>query len=262
MSLHEMGVAAAVYFVFLAFVCGACAGSFVNCYADRRASGEKLTRGRSRCPACGHTLGVLDLVPLLSRAVLRGKCRYCGAHISARYTVTEAIGAVAFVLAAVRFGFDVRAVEYCLLFALLLAMALVDYDTMELPGVPMAMCAVIWAVFLPFAESWKKAAVDGVIGAFALGGALLVFTLVADKVMKRETMGGGDIKLFFVLGLYSGPGVGLLLVILSCVFGLVFAGVSASKGRAFPFGPAIAAAAVPALLYGPQAVSLYMGLFV
>lgn len=80
--------------LFLMIALGACMGSFLLCVHDRRASGLDWTRGRSKCDACGHELGVLDLVPIVSYVVFRGRCRYCKARLDRRYLVAEAIGAL------------------------------------------------------------------------------------------------------------------------------------------------------------------------
>lgn len=261
MPVTALGSAACAYLIFLAFVCGACAGSFVNCAALRKVRGERFTKGRSHCPECGHTLGVRDLFPLISWLLLKGRCRYCGARIPARYPAAELVSALMFTAAMVRFGLSVWTIQHCLLFAALLALALIDLDTMELPDGLLVFGAILWAAFLPFAGSPPQSAIRGALGALTLGGTLLAFTLIMDQVMKRETMGGGDIKLIAMLGLYCGPAAGLLLVLLSCVFGLIFSRLYAARGQPFPFGPAIAAAAVPTLLAGAQAVSWYWSLF-
>ena len=232
MPISAMPPAAGVYLIFLVFLCGACGGSFVNCAASRRVRGEKLARGRSHCMACGHTLGVRDLAPIVSWLCLRGKCRFCGEKISARYPLTEPLLALAFTAA-----------------------------TMEIPDLPLAFGALLWAVCLPLEPDPLKSLMRGFLGGLLPGGLLLLFVLLMDKLMKRETMGGGDIKLFAMLGLYAGPAADLVLVLASCLLGLVFGRVRARRGQPFPFGPAIAAAAVPALLWGPALVEWYLGLF-
>ena len=259
--MSEMPIYAAAYLLFLAFVAGACAGSFVNCAAVRLAKGEGFARGRSHCPACGHTLGARDLIPLVSWAVLGGKCRYCGARIPARYPATELVLALGFTAAAARFGLTWQTAEHCLLFAILLAMALIDLDSMELPNALQLAGAGVFAVFLPSYAQPLARLKSGLLGALALGGGLLVLSLVMDRVLGRESLGGGDIKLLAMLGLYTGPAAGLLLVILACFAGLACAAAFSAKKQAFPFGPAIAAAAVPTLLAGPQVVAWYWGLF-
>ena len=259
--LFSLPLPMALYLLFIAFVCGACAGSFVNCAALRHVTGEKLSRGRSRCPKCGHVLGVLDLFPLFSWLFLRGKCRYCGAKVSARYPLTELVLALAWASCAAVFGLSPETLETCLLFSILLAVALIDLDSMEIPNGLLIAGAAVFIAFLLFHEDPLRRLIGGLIGGVALGGALLVISLVMDKVLGRESLGGGDIKLFALLGLFTGLAVGLLLVILACFIGLIFAWAGKAKGRPFPFGPAVALAAWPALLAGQWAVDWYLSLF-
>jgi len=111
-----------------------------------------------------------------------------------------------------------------------------------------------------------------VASAFGIGIALIVVVLVADKVFGRESMGGGDLKLYFVAGLYFGWQQGLFLVILSCIIGIIVAAVSARPssekdgqasgvlGHAIPFGPSIAAACIVTMLVGKPFVTWYLSL--
>ena len=86
---------------------------------------------------------------------------------------------------------------------------------------------------------------------------MLLLTLLFDRATGKESMGGGDIKLFFMTGLYLGPAGALLGLILSCVLGLVFA--AASRRRKIPFGPAISLSAMLVLLWGRPVIEWYMG---
>ena len=100
-----------------------------------------------------------------------------------------------------------------------------------------------------------------ILSGFVYGGALLGISLLMDKLMGRDTLGGGDIKLFFVVGLYLGFIGTLFSVALSCVVGLILQGLlRKTADRAFPFGPAIAISAAFMLLYGEPLVQWYMGL--
>ena len=242
MPITEMPAYAAAYLLFLAFAFGACMGSFINCAAVRLAKGEGFARGRSHCPACGHTLSALELIPLLSWLALRGKCRWCGAPVSVRYPLTEMVLALSCAGAAWRWGLAWQTLEHCLLFCILLAMALIDLDSMELPDGLQLAGAAVFLIFLPAYDRPLARLKSGVLAGLVLGGALLVLSLVMDRLLGRESLGGGDIKLLAMLGLYTGPAAALLLVILACILGLVFGKLTAGKGQPFPFGPAIAAA--------------------
>ena len=287
-----------LYVAFLFALTGAVMGSFLNCWAMRYAKGERWPRGRSRCPRCGHTLGPLELIPVVSWLCQRGHCRSCREKISVRYPLTELTGAFLFTAAFLRFGLTAYTAELVALFSVLMLLAFIDYDTMLLPGAPMLAALALWLAFLPAHPDWQRRALEGALTALALGAALLAVSLVMDRVLKRDSLGGGDIKLLALTALYLGPVPSLLCVILSCLLGLLFAlafkspGKTAADGEtaetggkdetgesgetgetagksetgesaetgAFPFGPAIALSAALTLLFASPLVEWYMGL--
>lgn len=273
----------------IAAVLGACMGSFVNCLAWRLVNGESVLKGRSHCPRCGHTLGVLDLVPVVSWLALRGRCRHCGEPVSPRYVVVEALLATLLVALLAVQGAGVPWVAYAALVTVLLGAALVDLDTFTIPNGFVIAGALIWvasvwfmrppfdgtfgvgSLFVPLVGAgWLAVALDGLAGAVAVAGGILVFSLVFDAVTGRASLGGGDVKLLFVVGLFLGLAGSLLNLLVACVLGLAFAVVrglstrSASESvgtKAIPFGPAIAAATAVTLLAGPTLLTWYTGLF-
>lgn len=251
------------YILFLVLALGACMGSFLNCLAGRAAQGDKRPwQGRSKCDRCGRTLGILDLIPVFSWLFLRGRCRTCGAKIGPRCLWTECLCAAVFLSVIWRFGLSWQALEVLLLACCLVYLSLIDLDAMELPGIPMLVAAVNWLVFLFAHPDPTARLLWGLVGAITIGGGVLLVSLIADRVLGRETMGGGDIKLLALLGLYLGPGGGLLMLILACVIGLVFAVCSgAGQGKEFPFGPSIALSAWPAVLFSEAVLGWYLGLF-
>lgn len=256
----ELPFAVYIYFIVLCFIAGSCAGSFINCAAERYVAGESVLRGRSRCPACGRVLGILDLFPIFSYIFLKGRCRTCGAKIPARCLITELLGGVTYFAVAVKFGFSLQTLEYILLFSALIAIALIDGDTMEIPDGLQIFCLAVYVVFVPFTSGFGSVN-QGALGAAALGGGLLVISLVMDCVLKKDTLGGGDIKMLFVLGLFLGLWKGLLMIIFACITGIVFVCISKTgKGNEFPFGPAIVAATFVVVLCGQQFIDWYLSL--
>ncbi len=243
-----------LYFTILSAAAGAVMGSFLNCFALRYASGEKVPRGRSRCPKCGHTLSARELIPLLSYIIQRGRCRACGEKISPRYPVTELCGAAMFAAVYLRYGMSLYTVELMVLCAALYLLSLIDLDTMELPGAPMLAALAGWVVFLPAHDDIIGRAAGGVITALVVFGAILGLALLMDRVLKRESLGGGDLKLLAVLALYLGP-VGVApMLLLSCAAALVFAAATHSGGKPFPFGPSLALGAYVTLLIDPEVI--------
>ena len=104
-----------IYILMITFILGCALGSFTDCLAGRMLNGTSVLKGRSHCDACGHVLGVLDLVPLFSRLCLRGRCRYCGAKIPAEAFWTELVSGIACCLIMYRYDVSVLALRGILL---------------------------------------------------------------------------------------------------------------------------------------------------
>ena len=260
--IKELGTGLTVYFCVLSAVLGAVFGSFLNCAAWRIAHKMSFMKGRSLCPSCGHELRAIDLVPVLSWVFLKGKCRYCGEKISARYPLTELIFAALTVLLFLKTGLSVFFIRDFILLCCLFCLSLVDLDIFEIPNACVLIPIGAFLAAAPFADSPLDYLKTGAIGGFVLAGAILLIVLIFDKVMGKETMGGGDIKLLFVAGLYLGLVTGLFGLILACLVGLIMAVVrKTKKGEPFPFGPAIAIALWIMLEYGGGFVDWYLGLF-
>lgn len=280
----------------LAFVglLGLVMGSFLNCLAWRWVNGESVLNGRSHCTSCGHVLGPLDLVPVLSWVLSRGRCRYCGERVPARYPATELLCAVVYVSIVWTYGLGIEALELVAFASVLLVLSLTDLDSYIIPNATIVACVLIRAAYLAclFATGQPGAgdALTGsLIGAVATGVPLVILVLVMDRVLGRESMGGGDLKLYAVAGLYFGWQRCILLVIVSCVLGIVLgmlgprpagdaalaaegaddsedgqaAGTEATSraSQPFPFGPAIALACWLTMLFGDAVLGWYLGLF-
>jgi len=253
-----------VYFSVVAGLLGAVLGSFLNCAAWRIAHEEPFWKGRSHCPACGHTLGAADLVPVFSWLFLRGRCRYCGEKISPRYPVTELLFALITLCCLWRFDLTVEALRNWILFCCLYCLSLVDLEVYLIPNGALILGAAAWLAALPFmGYSWLE--IGGyLLAAVVFGGGMLLISLVLDKVLGRESLGGGDVKLFALVGLYLGLAGTLFALMAACVLGLIFAGLRRlikGTGGQLPFGPAIAAAAAGMLLWGDGLIGWYLSLF-
>lgn len=252
-----------LYCCCVAAVLGAVLGSFLNCAAWRIAHEEPFWKGRSRCPACGHVLGVPDLVPVLSWLFLRGKCRYCGEKISARYPLTELFFAAVTVLCLLRFDLTVLGLRNWLFLCCLFCLSLVDLECYIIPDGCLLISAGVWLAALPFlGMTWREILIH-LLSALGFGGALLLLSLAMDALLHRDSLGGGDIKLFAVMGLYLGPASSLFALVLSCVLGLVFQGIRKLLGSGkelIPFGPSIAAATAVMLFCGQGLAAWYLGL--
>ncbi|MEY8354662.1 prepilin peptidase [Lachnospiraceae bacterium 54-53] len=257
------------YTLFLTALLGASSGSFAACMAARIVSGEDFLRGRSHCDRCGHVLTGRDLIPIVSWFLLKGKCRWCGERVSVRCPITEILCAAAFAGLVLRYDISLQTLQYLILTVLLLTAALVDYDSGVIPNGLLLAMIVDWLAFTPFLNGggFVQNLAYGLAGGLIASVPLLLLSLLMDLVLKKESMGGGDIKLFFAAGLFfSWRGV-LFLIILSCILGIVFALATRKttgneeNPKAFPFGPAIAAGVYVSLLAAEPLMDMYFNLF-
>lgn len=213
------------YVLFVAALLGLVTGSFVNCWAWRYLAGESIVNGRSHCTSCGHELSARDLVPVFSWLASKGRCRYCGAKVSARYPLTELVTALVFVGIVAVYGLSIETVELLVFASVLLFLSLTDLDEFLIPNGCIIVALVVRVTYMAVAFAMGDMNVDDIVfyvgSAFGMGLCLLVLVLVADRLFKRSSMGGGDLKLYFVAGLYFGWQQGLFLIVLSCIAGIL-----------------------------------------
>lgn len=241
-----------------AAILGLVLGSFLNVVAHRLPRGLSLSRPASRCPSCEHPIRARDNVPVLSWLALRGRCRDCGASISARYPLVEAATAALFAATvAVRYPDRAPIALGLLLVAFLVPLALIDLDERRLPDAltaPAAAAALIaGAVLDPGGE------VERLVAGAAAGGCFLAIAFAYPA-----GMGLGDVKLAGVLGLYLGGEVAVAIaaaLLSSVAVGLAIVareGIAAGRKTAIAFGPFLAAGAVVAILAGQPLLRAYL----
>ena len=235
----------------LGLILGAIVGSFLATLMIRWPQGRSVLRGRSRCDGCGAALGPLELVPLLSWAVQRGRCRRCGARIDSRHPAVELAAAALAIVAIVAHPLPLAAVTALLGWWLLLIAALdLEHqwlpDPLTLPLIPLGFAAA-WAGFGP-------PPAERVAGA-ALGWAALALIAWAYRRLRgREGMGGGDPWLMAALGAWIGawllPAVllGAGLLGLAAVAAMRLRGEPVTATSRLPLGTLLALAAWPVWL--------------
>lgn len=223
-----------------------------------------LVTPRSRCPECGHQISALENIPLISYAVLRGRCRNCKTRISIRYPIVELVTGLLTGLMAWKFGFSLAGFGAILFAWLLVSMTFIDLDHQLLPDnltLPLLWLGLLFsvgAVFVP--------ATDAIIGAIAGYMSLWIIFQAFKLLTGKEGMGFGDFKLFAALGAWLGWSQLPLVILLASGVGAVggigmilIAGRERSKP--IPFGPFLAAAGLIAMLFGQDIVSWYLGLY-
>ncbi|MDI3489763.1 MAG: leader peptidase (prepilin peptidase) / N-methyltransferase [Thauera sp.] len=222
-----------------------------------------LATPRSRCPHCGHLIGALENIPVLSYLVLRGRCGHCGAGISMRYPIVEAFTALLSGYAAWHFGFGVAAAGALLFIWTMVALAFIDVDTQLLPDdltLPLLWLGLLFNLGGAFTDL-PSAVIGAMAGYLSLWSVYWLFKLVTGK----EGMGYGDFKLLGAIGAWLGWQLLPLTILLSSLVGAVV-GIAlivlARHGRnvPIPFGPYLAAAGIIALFWGEDLTSRYLGL--
>ncbi|MGE5371593.1 MAG: prepilin peptidase [Solirubrobacterales bacterium] len=237
-------------------ITGLAAGSFLNVCIDRIPAGRSVVYPPSACDSCGHPLAWADLVPIVSWLWLRGECRYCGQSIGLQAIWVELAAGGLYFLAYLRFGLTFSTVLAIVFFSILLVVSVIDYHLQVIPELVL-LSGVILAIPLQIAISW-----DGFLGsliaAAGAGSAMyLLYRLVPGG------MGFGDVELAAFLGLFLGPRLTGLAVMMGFIIGgAVGVGllVTRIKGRkdAVPFGPFLAAGGALALLAGPELIRWYL----
>jgi leader peptidase (prepilin peptidase) / N-methyltransferase len=247
----------------LAALFGLVIGSFLNVCIYRLPRDQSIVWPASRCTTCGRGLAWYENVPVLSWAVLRGRCRTCGERISVMYPVVEAVTALLFVLMAAHFGitplFAVRALFGCAMIVLFV----VDLQHQILPNeitVPGIVAGLVAACFLE--PGWR----DALIGAAAGGGSLWLIAAGYQWLRGKEGLGFGDVKMLAMIGAFLGWKLMLLTLVFASFTGSVVAVLLMLARRAdwqskLPLGTFLALGAVLTSMVGDVVVNWYLGFY-
>lgn len=244
------------------FGIGALVGSFLNVLIYRLPKNRNFVTGRSHCPACDALIAWYDNIPILSFVILQGKCRHCRGAISIRYPLVELISAAFFLLAFQLYGLSIQTAIVSLFFCLLFVVTVIDFQHYIIPD-----AITIPGMILGLAAAFVNPAVrplDSLLGLVAGGASLFLLAMLGDFLFKKESLGGGDIKLAAMLGAFLGWKSIVLVFFGAAVLGLVYALVCMffsrrmRESRVIPFGPFLSAAALIALFYGNYLINLYV----
>jgi len=288
--LPELSLIPQPLILVVAGILGAVIGSFLNVVIHRVPREESIVLPSSRCPSCGAEISFYDNVPVLSYLMLRGRCRSCKVHISARYPAVEALTALLWVAVAWRVGLSF-ALPFDLIFVTAItALIFIDAEHMILPNAityPGIVFALIARVALPFLMGaphfddlpillngvlagmpiWAASLVGALLGALAGGGSLWLMGWIWEKLRGVEAMGLGDVKMMFMVGAYLGWRLTILNIFLGVFSGsLIGIMLMLRQGKRdmkllLPFGVFLGIGAIAAVLFGSQIVDWYAGQF-
>jgi leader peptidase (prepilin peptidase) / N-methyltransferase len=244
-------------------VLGLAVGSFLNVCIHRLPRGQSLNAPPSRCPHCEYPLRWFDNIPVVSYAILAGRCRKCRARISIRYPIIELVTMGLFVLHGAVFGWTALLVPRLLFACAMVVLFAIDLEHQLLPNVitlPGIVVGLIASSVLP------PGIIDAVIGIVVGGGVLWLIGEAYFRYSGQEGMGGGDVKMLAMIGAFLGWKLVLITLVLSSVLGsiigmLVIARRKGGMKYALPYGTFLALGALVASLAGDAIVEWYVGLY-
>ena len=246
-----------ILYLYIFFI-GTFLGSFYNVVGIRVP--EKVTlMGRSHCPSCNHTLGPLELFPIIGYLILRGRCKNCQNHISVKYPIMEFITGLLFLISFVILR-DYM-VEYILMVVFMSLMIIITVSDLYYQIIPDKILLFFLPVILTLRiVSDKITIINALLGA-VLGFLFMLFIAwYGKKRFKQEALGGGDIKLYFLVGLVLGIDLVFLSVLFAALIGLVYGLVMRKRSGYIPFVPFIFAGSLLAYFIGGYIITWYTSL--
>ena len=258
------------------FVVGAVFGSFLNVCISRWPEGLSVVKPRSRCPGCGHQIGAMENIPIVSWLVLRGKCRGCGQHISFQYPLVEILVGVIWLASFLIFGLTFTAGRVAMFATVLFGIAVTDAKSYLIPdgftafGLVWVLGTALISLFTGGGEPFVGP-YEAILGACVGAGAVAIAGWLGEITLKKEAMGFGDVTLMAVVGAAVGPNRALMTIFIGALLGAItFLGVvypialmRARRAKLdfspplIPFGVFLAPAAITTLLWGEYLVTSY-----
>ena len=251
-----------LFVLFVAGVFGLCIGSFLNVCIYRLPQSKSVLFPGSMCGKCGVPIRFYDNIPVLSYFLLRGKCRNCGVPFSIRYPLVEILTGLMAISITLKYGLTWESLVYFIFICTLLVITFIDIDYqiipngITLPGIPIAIVAATFLLpQMDFAES--------MIGVLIGGGSLLIVAWLYMLLMRKEGMGGGDIKLLAMVGALIGWQGILFTIFVSSAVGSVIgitmmARMKKNMKFAIPFGPFLSIGAITYIFFGKELMVWYL----
>ena len=254
----------------IAFILGSMVGSFLNVCILRIPKGESVIHPPSHCPNCKAPIAFYDNIPLLSYLILRGRCRACRERISPRYFAVELLTASLTVALFYKFGLGPAFLSSFIFVAALIVISFIDLDVMIIPDVISLPGIVLGLLFSILARTALEdpfeaipSPLSSLSGLLVGGGFLLAVGWIYEVITKVEGMGGGDIKLFAMIGAFLGW-QSLLATLLFASLGGAVIGLTVmlvkrvGRRHPIPFGPFLCLGALLYLFFGKELAAFYL----
>ena len=261
-----------IYYAIVFFIFGLLFGSFYNVVAYRIPKKESIVFPSSHCTTCGHKLTALELIPVISFLIQGGKCKHCGEKVSWFYTIFELLTGILFMLSYLIFGMSIELVISLIFVSICDITIISDYkymvildEVLLIGGIGIIICLFINNGISNNSFVIIKALKETGINLLHGLGTFLTMYLIkkaGDFIFKKESMGGGDIKLMAIFGLVLGYVNSLLSIALASFIGLpvtLFL-MKAKKGEEVPFGPFLVVGAL-IIFFTRFDIMNYIGLY-
>ena len=250
-----------IYYTIVLFIFGTVLGSFYNVVGYRLPKGESLIKPSSHCPNCNHKLKAYELVPIFSFLFLGRKCSKCKQKISWFYSIFEFLTGLLFVISYWIFGFSFELLLSLTLVSVLVIVIISDYQTFTIPDEILIFGIIMISIELLIMNGFSY-----LIGSYINGlisfGIMFLIKIFGDVIFKKESMGGGDIKLMFLFGMVLGWEGALISIFLSSfiAFPVSLVILIIKKDHVLPFGPFLSVACL-ILFFTKFDISMLLNLF-
>ncbi len=227
-----------IYYLIMFFIIGAIFGSFYNLVGTRIPRGESIVKPRSHCENCNHVLTATELIPIFSYIFQSGKCKNCGIKLSLFYPFTEISCGILFLISYYSFGFSLDLIISLTLVSTFIIILVSDLNYLLIPDRFIIIPAIIIFIITIISSGITNAMIQ-------LGYGLITFIfmylimLLGNKLFKKESLGGADIKLMFLVGLTLNPMLAIVVLFLASIIALPIALflLVKNKEHVIPYGP-------------------------
>ena len=250
-----------IYYGVLIFIFGLVFGSFYTVVGERLPLGKSLINPPSHCSNCNNRLGILELIPVLSFIILGGKCKKCKSKIPILSTLIELFTSILFLIAYVKFGISIKLFIALIFISMLIIVIVSDTRYMVICDEVLIIGNIIIFILLIISIGMKASLMSLFYGLASFIIMLSIKTL-GDMIFKRESMGGGDIKLMFTFGLVLGIPSAVASIFLASFIGLPISLIVMKKNSSheLPFGPYLSISAIILLLSGIDVVNFLVNM--
>ena len=227
-----------ILYLIIFFILGLHMGSFLTVIGLRLPKKENFTTTHSHCDSCGHVLSMLEMIPILSYIFQKGRCRHCGKKVDILSTYVELFTGSLFAVGFYAFGFSYELLIALGIVSLLMIVVVSDITYLIIPDEALIFFSVYF-IIIQILNIGLLGAGKQILSGIFLFGIMYLIMIIGNKTLKKESLGGGDIKMMFVFGLILDPLLGALAIFIGSLIALPISLIllQKQKERVIPFGP-------------------------